>query len=69
MCMKICWKVTTDTVALFLQMVLPCHCKDLTPEAFKELETTLPAKPGVYRYYDADGNLLYVGKAKHLRKG
>jgi len=40
----------------------------LTPEAFKELETTLPAKPGVYRYYDADGNLLYVGKAKHLRK-
>ena len=40
----------------------------MTPEAFKELETTLPAKPGVYRYYDVDGNLLYVGKAKHLRK-
>jgi excinuclease ABC subunit C len=28
---------------------------------------TLPAKPGVYMFRDADGEVLYVGKAKSLR--
>ena len=29
---------------------------------------TLPDQPGVYQFFDKDGKILYVGKAKNLRK-
>jgi excinuclease ABC subunit C len=29
---------------------------------------TLPGKPGIYQYFDKDGKILYVGKAKNLKK-
>ncbi len=28
----------------------------------------LPEQPGVYQFYDQDGSLLYIGKAKNLKK-
>lgn len=40
----------------------------MTQEAYQQIAHTIPQQPGVYKYYAADGTLLYVGKAKHLRK-
>ena len=37
-------------------------------EELKTILKIIPNKPGVYRYYDSDGNLIYVGKAKNLKR-
>lgn len=36
--------------------------------AIKNIIKSLPQKPGVYQYYDKEGKILYVGKAKNLKK-
>jgi excinuclease ABC subunit C len=40
----------------------------MTAEEFKNIASSIPLKPGIYKYYDAKNYLLYVGKAKSLRK-
>ena len=35
---------------------------------FGQLVADLPGRPGVYRMIDGDGNVIYVGKAKNIRK-
>ena len=38
------------------------------PNNIAELIKIIPGKAGIYQYYDKDENLLYVGKAKNLKK-
>ncbi len=40
----------------------------MTATQFQQIAHTIPLQPGIYKYYDDDGQLLYVGKAKELRK-
>jgi excinuclease ABC subunit C len=40
----------------------------MTTQQFQQITLTLPQQPGIYKYYDAGNTLLYVGKAKDLRK-
>jgi excinuclease ABC subunit C len=40
----------------------------MTQEQYQQLAHKLPADPGIYKYYDAGGVLIYVGKAKCLKK-
>ena len=40
----------------------------MTAAEFQLIAATIPAQPGIYKYYDTEDQLLYVGKAKHLRK-
>src|SRR5690606_909491 len=37
-------------------------------ENLKLIVQTLPNSPGVYQYYDKTGKILYIGKAKNLKK-
>ncbi|WP_210502360.1 excinuclease ABC subunit UvrC [Nocardioides xinjiangensis] len=38
-----------------------------TPSSYRPAPGSIPTKPGVYRFRDAKGRVIYVGKAKSLR--
>jgi excinuclease ABC subunit C len=38
------------------------------PIDHKIILTLIPSKPGIYEFFDSTGNIIYVGKAKNLRK-
>ena len=37
-------------------------------DSIKEQVASLPTNPGVYQYFDKNGTLIYVGKAKNLKR-
>ena len=37
-------------------------------ERLKNIVLNMPDKPGSYQFYDADHNIIYVGKAKRLKQ-
>ena len=40
----------------------------MTSEQFSQIAHTIPVDPGIYKYFDEQDELVYVGKAKNLRK-
>ncbi len=40
----------------------------MTQQEFSHIANTIPHEPGIYKYLDETGKILYVGKAKDLRK-
>ncbi|HEV2353900.1 MAG TPA: excinuclease ABC subunit UvrC [Puia sp.] len=40
----------------------------MTSEQFSQIAATIPVDPGIYKYFGDTDELLYVGKAKNLRK-
>ena len=39
-----------------------------TSEYLKGIVSNLPEKPGIYQYLNAEGTIIYVGKAKNLKR-
>ena len=40
----------------------------MTAKEFQNIAHTIPVQPGIYKYFNEQQELIYVGKAKSLRK-
>src|SRR6187549_1340682 len=40
----------------------------MTSVEFRKIQKTIPDNPGIYKYFDAGNELIYVGKANSIRK-
>ena len=46
----------------------PTLARMADPASYRPPQGSIPTGPGVYRFFDAFGNVIYVGKAKNLRQ-
>lgn len=44
------------------------YLRCVTKEAFAQIQKSLPQEPGIYKYFNQEDKIIYVGKAKNLRK-
>jgi len=58
------FRIVHNTGSFDITMTAP---HEFDPQLLSEV-AALPAMPGVYRYFDAEGGVLYVGKARDLKK-
>lgn len=47
---------------------VPLYTMPIVPEKIRETLRLLPEKPGVYQYFNSSDQIIYVGKAKNLRR-
>ena len=40
----------------------------MNQKEFSQLSSKIPLLPGIYKYFDSTNKLIYVGKAKNLKK-
>ena len=48
--------------------IMNTEAENKTNEYLKGIVANLPEKPGIYQYLNAEGTIIYVGKAKNLKK-
>jgi excinuclease ABC subunit C len=48
--------------------ILPQEASDDRATHLSSIISVMPEKPGCYQYFDEKGNIIYVGKAKNLKK-
>ncbi|MGB7184375.1 MAG: excinuclease ABC subunit UvrC [Burkholderiaceae bacterium] len=61
-------EASADSSAVELPTELPTESADATAARLREYLRDIPGLPGVYRMLDANRQLLYVGKARDLKK-
>ena len=71
-CSNLLLKFSINLPAYFyIYILFPDFPKDqptLTTEDYKKIAPTLPHQPGIYKFKNAKETILYVGKAKDLKK-
>ncbi len=49
-------------------MIVEYRAENRNLDYLKSLVAVLPDQPGIYQYFDSSGKIIYVGKAKNLKK-